>query len=264
VDRINWGVNSTMNSYVKEVFVALTQKELKVRYKHHALGYIWSIANPLAFALIYFSVFKLIMKVKVDDFPIFLLSGLFPWQWIANSIGVGPMTFIGNAGLIKKIKFPRNLLSSVVVFQDMIHFLISIPVLICMFYFYNGTTPGVNWLIGVPLLCVAQYLVTYSLNLLIATLNLFFRDVEKLVQMSLTFLFFMTPVVYKFEMVPGKYKTLLLLNPFTSLIISWREVFMNNSLDAFHIGISFIWGVGLLLVSKRVYAICSWRFAEVI
>jgi lipopolysaccharide transport system permease protein len=252
------------SAHIKEIFIVLTQKELKVRYKHHALGYLWSVANPLAFAIIYFSIFKLIMKVKVENFPIFLLSGLFPWQWIGNSLGVGPMTFLGNSGLIKKINFPRNLLSSVVAFQDMIHFIISIPVLIILFYFYNGLTPGLNWIIGIPMLCFIQFIMTYSLNLIIATTNLFFRDVEKLVQMSLTFLFFMTPVVYKYEMVPSEYQGLLLLNPFTSLIISWREVFMNNSIDTFHIGMSLGWAVVLYLLSRRVYSFCSWRFAEVI
>ena len=120
--------------YSKDIIIALTQKELKVRYKHHAFGYLWSIANPLAYALIYFLVFKLVMKVKVEDFPIFLISGLFPWQWMANSIGVGPMTFIGNASLIKKVNFPRNLLSLVVVIQDMIHYLVSIPIIIIFLY----------------------------------------------------------------------------------------------------------------------------------
>ena len=250
--------------YSKDIIIALTQKELKVRYKHHAFGYLWSIANPLAYALIYFLVFKLVMKVKVEDFPIFLISGLFPWQWMANSIGVGPMTFIGNASLIKKVNFPRNLLSLVVVIQDMIHYLVSIPIIIIFLYIYHKPLPGLEWLLGVPALCLIQLAYTYSLNLLIATVNLFFRDMEKLIQMCMTFLFFLTPIVYKIEMVPEKYKAFLYLNPIAPLITSWRDLFLHSSINFSQIGLSLIWVVFFLLISQTIYKKLSWRFAEIL
>lgn len=253
-----------MKHHTIDIVLALTQKELKVRYKHHAFGYLWSLANPIAYATIYFAVFKLVMKVKIDNFPIFLICGLFPWQWIANSLGVGPMTFIGNAPLIKKVNFPRFLLSFVVVLQDMIHFLVSIPVIVIFMFFYNGSTPTLIWLVGIPLLCLIQLLFTYSINLLSATINLFFRDMEKLLQMATTFLFFLTPIVYRPEMIPVQYKVFLYLNPAAPLIISWRELFLNNILDFQQMGYAFAWSLLLLTVTQLIYKKLSWRFAEIL
>lgn len=249
--------------HTKDLIIALTQKELKIRYKHHAFGYFWSIGNPLAYALVYFLVFKLVMKVKVDNFPVFLICGLFPWQWIANSLGVGPMTFIGNASLIKKVRFPRHFLSLVVVIQDMIHFLVSIPIILVFLLIYK-LNPGWEILAAIPILCIIQLVISYSLNLLTASLNLFFRDIEKLIQMLLTFLFFLTPVVYKPQMVPEKFSNFLYFNPFSSLIIAWREAFLENHLDFFNIGIAAIWATLLLVLAQGVYKKLSWRFAEVL
>ena len=208
-------------------------------------------------------VFKLVMKVKVENYPIFLLAGLFPWQWIANSVGVAPNSFIGNASLIKKLNFPRNMLCLVVVLQDLIHFVAAIPVIIGLMFFY-GLYPGPEWLLGIPVLCVAQILFTYSLNLLFATINLFFRDMEKLLMMLMTFLFFLTPVVYKAEMVPEKYQAFLYLNPAAGLIISWRELFLNSAITWDFWLSSLGWGIVLFTISSLLYDKLKWRFAEII
>lgn len=208
-------------------------------------------------------VFKLVMKVKVDNFPLFLISAMFPWQWIANSIGVGPMTFLGNGSLIKKVNFPRNLLCLVVVLQDMIHYLISIPIIVLLLYLYQKT-PGWSWVIGIPLFSIIQLAMSYSLNLIIATTNLFFRDIEKLVQIIMTFLFFFTPVVYKASMVPEKYKVFLYLNPTAHLIMGWRDLFINNTINWEFTGVALIWSSILLFIAQYSYNKLQWRFAEII
>lgn len=96
--------------YFRDLLFVLTQKEIKVRYKSSWLGYAWSIAHPLVFALIYFVAFGLFMRVQIPHYPLFLIAGLFPWQWFANSINVSPNIFLQNTMLIKKVKFPRNIL----------------------------------------------------------------------------------------------------------------------------------------------------------
>ena len=108
----------------RDLISELLRKELRVRYKHLSLGYLWSLANPLAYATLYYIVFAMIMKVKTPNYPVFLIVSLFPWQWLNNSILVGPMTFYGNAGLIKKSMFPRFLIPLVVVLQDLIHYVL--------------------------------------------------------------------------------------------------------------------------------------------
>src|SRR5512137_280342 len=96
--------------YLKDLLVVLTQKEVKLRYKNSWLGYLWSVANPLAFAALYFVAFSVYMRVDIPRYPLFLIAGLFPWQWIANSAGASPNLFLTNTSLIKKVRFPRHVL----------------------------------------------------------------------------------------------------------------------------------------------------------
>jgi lipopolysaccharide transport system permease protein len=246
-----------------DITYQLLQKELRVRYKNLSLGYLWSLGNPLVFAILYYGIFKVIMKVKIENFSLFLITGLFPWQWFTNSVTVAPWTFMGNASLIKKVIFPRYLLSLVAVGQDLFHFLVSIPVIILFLCIY-GKAPSISWIIGIPLLVLIQLALTYGANLFVATINLFFRDMERLIQIGMTFLFYSTPVVFDISMVPEKYRNLIYFNPAASLIISWRDLFLNGHLDWLNIGVAAAWAIFILGIGQFVYNKISWRFAEIL
>jgi lipopolysaccharide transport system permease protein len=248
---------------MKDIIIQLTHKELRVRYKNLSFGYLWSIANPLAYAALYYIVFKAIMKVKVENFPVFLICGLFPWQWFANSVGVAPMTFLGNAPLIKKVNFPRYLLNLVAVMQDMLHFLAALPVVVVFLFIFNKY-PTLDWLVGIPILCGIQLILTYGLNLFIATLNLFFRDLERLIQIGMTFLFYTTPVVFDLQMVPELYRPYIIINPVAPLIISWRGLLLDGYINWYYCGISLVWALIILWFGQFVYKKLSWRFAEIL
>ena len=249
--------------HLKDVLIELTKKELKVRYNNNILGYFWSITNPLMHTLVYWVVFGLIMKSKVENFPLFLITAMFPWQWIANSIGVGPMTFLGNASLIKKVKFPRHLISLVAVFQDLIHFWASIPIIIVCLYVY-GLSIHWTWFIGIPLLSLIQLAITYSLNLVIASVNLFFRDMEKLIQIFMMFLFYFTPILYDVSQIPEKYQKLVFFHPVAPLMIAWRSLFMNGELNWICIGQSFLVASLFLTFAHLIFRKLHWRFAEIL
>ena len=120
-----------------DIILVITQKEIKVRYKSSFFGYIWSIGHPLAFAFVFFIAFKIIMKVQMEDYPLFLITGMFPWQWFSNSVNSSPMIFIANSSIIKKINFPKNIIPFTTVLNDMIHFVLSIPVIIFFMFVYH-------------------------------------------------------------------------------------------------------------------------------
>ena len=149
---------------------------------------------------------------------------MFPWQWFANSVNEASNTFISNASIIKKINFPRYLLIAAVIIKDAIHFAFCIPVIMLFCFIYESPI-SLTWLYGIPILMVLQTILTYGLSLFISTVNLFFRDLERLVTILITFLFFLTPIVYNIEMVPEKYRHLLALNPMAFLMTSWRVYF---------------------------------------
>lgn len=249
--------------YLRDLVLVLTQKEIKVRYKNSWLGYAWSVANPLAFALVYLVTFKTFMRIDIPHYSLFLITGLFPWQWLSNSIGMAPSIFLGNATLLKKVRFPRNLLVASTVLNDGIHFVISIPVIVSFMLAY-GFSPSWSWLIGIPLLIVPQFLMAYGLALAIACLNLFFRDLERLTVLLLAFLFFLTPIFYSESMMPGKYRALLYINPVAPLILSWRRLFLSGSLEWPAIAIVYMYAILALALGLLIYLKLSWKFAEVV
>jgi lipopolysaccharide transport system permease protein len=249
--------------HLKDLVVILTQKEVKLRYKNSWLGYLWSIANPLAFAFLYFVAFKTFMRVDIPHYSLFLIAGLFPWQWFANSIGAAPNIFLGNAPLLKKVRFPRNALVAPPVLNDGIHFLCSIPVLVLFLFMYDSR-PSWSWLIGIPLLTVLQFLLVYGLALTIATLNLFFRDLERVTTLAVMFIFFMTPIVYAEAMVPAEYRALVYFNPAGPIILSWRELFLSGGVNWRFIAVGYAHALAWFAIGTAIYRKLSWKFAEVV
>ncbi|HOP85715.1 MAG TPA: ABC transporter permease [Syntrophorhabdaceae bacterium] len=246
-----------------DLITVLTQKDLKVRYKNSFLGYLWSIAHPLAFALVFFIAFKVVVKIRVENYTLFLISGLFPWQWFANSVNGAPMIFINNASIIKKVNFPKNVLVLTHVLQDMIHFLLAIPV-IALFLIIYGKAPSVSWCYGIPILLFIQFFITYGLSIIVASTNLFFRDLERLTMLFTTLLFYFTPIIYPEHMIPNHYKPLIHLNPMASLMVSWRNLFMVGVLDIFEICLALVYAIIIFFLGHVIYKSLSWRFAEIL
>jgi lipopolysaccharide transport system permease protein len=249
--------------YLRDLVFVLTQKEVKVRYKNSWLGYLWSIANPLAFALVYFVSFKTFMRIDIPNYTLFLIAGLFPWQWFSNSISAAPTIFVGNASLLKKIRFPRSILVAVTVLNDGIHFVISIPVIIGFMLAY-GLSPSWSWLIGIPILAMAQFLLIYGIAMVVASLNLFFRDLERLTNILLLLLFFLTPIFYSESMIPPSYQAILYINPLAPLMLSWRQLFLSGDLVFSGAVTACVYGVIALGLGFLVYSRLSWKFAEVV
>src|SRR4030043_1369754 len=182
-----------MNSKIQhsiDLITVLTQKEMKVRYKSTFFGYLWSVAYPLAFALVFFIAFKVIMRIQIENYALFLIAGLFPWQWFSNSVNASPTVFLGNASIIKKVNFPRNTLPFMTVLQDMIHFILSIPVIVLFLFLYQKS-PSLSWIYGIPLLLVIQFFLTYGVSLVVSSINLFFRDLERLTSIFMMLLFYL-------------------------------------------------------------------------
>tara|TARA_Y100000590_G_scaffold180852_2_gene206135 strand:+ start:91 stop:858 length:768 start_codon:yes stop_codon:yes gene_type:complete len=249
--------------YIFDLVFILTRKEMQVRYKNNVLGYLWSVLQPLSFALVYFIAFKVFMRFEMENYTLYLLTGMFPWQWFANSVNEASYTFIDNASIIKKVNFPRNLLISATIIKDAIHFILCIPVIILFCYIYNNPI-SITWLYGIPILMLLQTILTYGISLFIATTNLFFRDLQRIVSILITFLFFLTPIVYNIDIVPEKYKHLLAFNPIAYMMSGWRSLFLSGQLDWYAISITFVWCIVFYFIGQICYKKLVWRFAEIL
>jgi lipopolysaccharide transport system permease protein len=244
-----------------ELLWALIAKDFKVRYKNTALGFLWSLANPLMFAAVFYIVFKHVMAAQTPNYLVFLLAGLFPWQWTATTLGSAPGVFVGSASIVKKVYFPRVLLPLAALGNNLVHFLIvivvAVPVLVVA-----GLPPSAAWLVGVPALLVVQGAITLGLALMVATLNVYFRDLEFLTGIFVQLLFFVTPIFFSEAALPGSVRSVLAWNPMYHVIVQWRGLVMEGCVDAATLGVAAGVGAVTLAAGYGIYRSLEARLAE--
>lgn len=249
--------------YCYDLFTILTTNEIKLRYKNTFLGFFWSLANPLLLALIFFFAFKIIMRIQIENYALFILSGLFPWQWFASSVNVSPNIFISNAPIIKKVKFPRWVLPLSTLGNNFFHFAMTIPVYL-IFMFIYGKSPNLIWISVLPLLCVIQAFLILGIIYLVATLNVFFRDLEHITLIATSIVFYFTPILYPEEMLPLDYRWVIYVNPLSPLIINWHQLLINNTVNLELVVVAAGYSVLVFIIGFSVYRRLEWKFAEVI
>lgn len=255
------GNRRSLENY-RDLLLVLFQKEFKIRYKNKVLGYVWSIANPLANAVIYFFAFSVIMGIREENYILFLITGLFAWQWFSNAVSSSPKLFVGNS-LIKKIAFPRILIPLSAALNHMVHFILSIPVII-LFLAIHHKVPSISWIWGIPVLLTVHLFMSLGLSLTFAALNLFLRDIERLVAILIHFTFYLTPILYSEDLIPADYKNYIYLNPVAPLVISWRKLFLDGTIVPMYMLASFGYALVFFGIGYFIYSKLSWKFAEVI
>jgi lipopolysaccharide transport system permease protein len=257
-----FGDRRNLENY-RDLLLILVQKELKVRYKNKALGYLWSLINPLAHALIYFIAFRYIMRIGGSDrdYALVLLSGMFPWQWFTNSVGSAPNFFVANASILKKVNFPRDIIPLSAILNHMVHFILTIPIIALLVLIFDRSIT-IGWLYGIPLLLICQLAMVHGLSLILSSVNLIFRDLERLTSIILEMTFFLTPIIYPLTIVEGDKQFLFNFNPVAPLMISWRKLFLEGYLDKHYVALSFIYATIFLLLGYGTYRRLSWKFAE--
>jgi lipopolysaccharide transport system permease protein len=247
----------------KDLLFLLTKKEVTLKYKRTALGAFWSLLNPILLAMVLFIAFKIFMRIQMENYIFFLLSALFPWNWFSASVTISTGTLISNVNLIKRVRFPRHFLVIATILGQLVNLLFALPIILGFSYVY-GKGPGINWLITVPILIFIQFVVTAGICLVIAMVNAYFRDMEYIIGVAISLLFWMTPIIYPLEMIPKTYRLYLALNPLTYLITAWRDIFMSNSIDWGNIVISFGSSLIFLFLGILVFQRLGKRLDEVI
>ena len=235
-----------------ELLYLLTLRDLKLRYQDTALGLLWSLMKPLAFGAVYFVAISKFMRIDVKDYHLVLLTALFPWVWFQTSVLLGTASFAGNGALLKMVPFPRVVLPFSTILNSGFHFLISIPVLIILLAI-SGRHPNAAWIAGVPLLIAIQLALLMSVVVIVASLDVFFRDLEHLVEVVLQMLLFLTPVLYPLDIVPDGWESVLRINPLASLIGAWRELLMNNTLPGVDLWPALVFTLGAALAATFVF-----------
>lgn len=209
----------------RELLVGMTRKELKVKYKNSALGFVWSMLNPALYLVVYYVVFSIILKNGLPYFVIYLLSGLLVWNLFSAALAGATGSVVGNAGLIKKVDFPREVLPLAAIGAALVHFFLQTLVLFgaLAVFRYN-----VNW-DYLPLIVPALFvllLLAAALGVLLSAINVYMRDMQHMLELLLLAWFWGTPIIWYFGLVDkvgSSRHAILLLNPIASVTLTFQR-----------------------------------------
>lgn len=213
----------------RELFGSLFRRDLRAKYKGSLLGLAWTLALPAALMLVYLVVFAVLWKAQpteTEHYWLFLLCGLPPWVFFATSSQSGARSMVENAPIIRKVRFPRQLVPLSVVATEVVAFAAMTAIVLVLALWFQSGSRGTAWLaipVGVLIVCF-----TAGFALTLASLNAIFRDVEFVVAALLLPWFFLTPILYQLDALPGAASRPWLVdllhwgNPLTPAIESYR------------------------------------------
>ncbi|MEM9772996.1 MAG: ABC transporter permease [Chloroflexota bacterium] len=249
------------NTYTVNLMYELVVQDFKVRYKSSYLGILWSLIHPLAILLVYRFVFGSILGLNAQRYSTFVFTGIVAWSWFQTSLISSTNSIVGNRALVKRPGFPIGLLPIIPIISELIHFLITLPLLFGVSIFEGGTVGG--YIYFLPILMLFQFLFTLSLSYWTSTLYVYFRDIKYLLTISLRLFFFLTPIIYPFEQIPEQYRFYFSLNPLSHLIESYRAVIMDGNLpNLMPLLIIGFASITLTISGYLVFKNASYFFAE--
>ncbi len=246
------------------VLWTLVVRDLRVRYANSALGYVWTILDPLLMSLIYFVVFVYIFKrgdVGHKPYFLFLVIGLLAWQWFSGALTETSRALIADARLVRSTNLPREIWVLRVVISKGIEYLLSLPVLVAFtaIYYLKGDT-HLNWLMVLfPLAVVVEGVALTGLGLLLAPITSLVTDMQRVIRIVLRMLFYATPVIYAGNIVPHPYDKITWLNPMTGVLEMMRAGFFSHhgpkqAVVWGSIVVSIVMSVAMLLIGAAVFA----------
>ena len=215
----------------RELLINLTRKELKVKYKNSALGFVWSLLNPALYLVVFYLVFQVILQSGIPYFPIYLLSGLLPWNLFSTGLGGGTTSITSNSGLVGKVWFPREILPLASIGAAMVHFFLQMLVLGGALIVFRYAPSWEYVILVIPALVTLLLFLT-ALAIALSAINVYLRDTEHLLELTMLAWFWITPIVYTYDQVADRIGSLYLLNPMVSIVIAFqRGIYGRTSYD---------------------------------
>ena len=237
------------------------KKEIRGKYKGSFLGVLWSFVNPLLQVLVYAIVFPLILKSTQDNYVTFLIIGILPWTWFVTSISGGTSCVLNNAGIIKKVYFPREILPLSIVTSGMINFLISC-IIIIIFVLISGI--GLSYtLIFLPIIVAIQFILNLGILLITSSIDVYIRDAEYIINFFVNMLFYATPILYDSSILPEKFRWIVNINPMAMIVEGYRSVFYSKSIPNFmSLSILLVISLLILVIGYAIFKKLEKGFAE--
>jgi ABC-2 type transport system permease protein len=241
----------------RRILFLLINRDLKVRYSDSALGYVWTVLDPLLMGLVYWFVFDIIFNrgkaIAGDPYLLYLLLAMMPFQWASGCIAGSTRTLSGEARLIRSVDVPRELWILRLIGSRFVEFVFTIPVLLI---FVIGFQVGVSWkIVFFPVAVGMQWMALFGIALALAPLAVMLPDIERMVRVANRILMYMCPVVYGSfaifdnDKIPGLFKEVYAWNPFTTIFTLYRLGFYPDEDMPFMVALKGSLSCVLLLVA---------------
>ena len=247
--------------HYREFLKSNVKKDIRGKYKGSFLGVLWSFINPLLSVLVYAIVFPYIMRIKVENYLIYLITGIIPWTFFTSSINMGLISVLSNADIIKKVYFPRIILPISTVTSCLVNFLISclIIVLFCL-----GSGLGISFqILWLPLIAIIQYIMLLGFTFILSAIEMYMRDIEHIVNFILSMAFYVTPILYTPDIFPENLAWVLKVNPMAYLVNAYRSIFFYQKMpDLMGIGVVSIFSIFLFIIGYLIFEKLQKGYAE--
>jgi len=248
--------------HYRELFYFLVWREVKIRYKQTVLGGAWAIIQPFFTMVVFTLFFGWLAKMPSDDmpYPIFSYSALLPWTYFSVVLANAGNSLVANANLITKVYFPRVAIPTAAVLSGLLDFAIASVVLLGMMAYYR-VQPSWGLLLW-PALVVPVVLLALGLGMILAALNVRYRDIKYVIPFGIQLWLFLTPIIYPTSMIPERFRVWSALNPLSGIIEAFRASLLpTRQVDWQSLGISaamtlciFVLGTAYFRKTERTLA----------
>ena len=252
--------------HFRELLGRLVWRDVVVRYKQTFLGVAWAILVPVFTAAVYVVVFGKFANFPSGDvpYPSLVIAGVLPMQYFASAMTGASMSLASNLPLVTKVYFPRALLPLASVIVPMIDFLVGLPVLLALMWYYDTWPAGPKVLLA-PAFMALAFITALGIGLFLSALNVRYRDVRYMIPVFLQVLPLLSGVMYAVSQIPEKWQWVIAFNPMTAVISGWRWTMLDaNAPDPAQTALGFAVAIVLFVGGLAVFRSSEPRFADTI
>jgi lipopolysaccharide transport system permease protein len=243
----------------RDLVMMFVRRDFVSNYKQTILGPIWFFLQPLLTTLTYILIFGRVAKLSTDGLPplAFYLAGVTIWNYFSETLNKTATVFRDNAQMFGKVYFPRLTMPVSIVIANLVRFLIQLALFLVIWSYYLFVTDKIHpnsYALLTPLLVAMMGILALGFGMIISALTTRYRDLIYLLQFGIQLLMFATPVIYPLSSIPEKYKWILMANPMSPIVESFRYGFLGSgSFSWMYLGYSFLFCIVVLVTGTIVF-----------